>query len=269
MRRITIMFFAVPCLFLFADCGLESFYFLDAPVTDGHSYPTYDSSDPLSFCFRFMTAEQSENNSQYIGSGAEFSFKGTEVYYKIYNNFNTMKSNENTIDNLNTSSTASVSAAADRLLGSFRYQPLCFTGGSDVVSETPFVAASGTDRYVYIKLNDYGSSDDYKSSICIGDHSFDSFESASSVMEKGIAVRPVRKLDKPYGFNFNADDEDNNPLPVKDDPDVNLSETPSEEGKWYVDMYAFSYGSDTTPTPSYSRVLFLGSITITESDYNN
>ena len=226
-------------------------------------------ADP--FCFRFITTEQSDNNSQYIGSDSAFNFKGTEVYYKIYNNHSDMTSRENTIDSLNTSSSSSASLIVDKLIKTYGYQPLCFTADSDEVRcSTPFIRAKGDNRYVYIRLNDYGTSETFQSGICVGDISFDDY---NPVYDYGkfyglAAVRPVRRMDKPYGFNFNSGDEDYNPLPQKDDPDTYLNDSASEEGKWYVDMYAFSSGSDVTLTTSYSNVLFLGSITISEADYN-
>ncbi|MBQ4025563.1 MAG: hypothetical protein II611_09265, partial [Treponema sp.] len=68
-------------------------------------------------------------------------------------------------------------------------------------------------------------------------------------------------------FNFGQDD--NNPLPKSSDEDVNYSGYSSESGVWYVDMYAVSVGRDVSYATSYSKVLFLGSVKILESDYKN
>ncbi|MBQ2481529.1 MAG: hypothetical protein II516_09795, partial [Treponema sp.] len=83
----------------------------------------------------------------------------------------------------------------------------------------------------------------------------------------GQPVMPRRYINSNYGFNFGQDD--NNPLPKNGDADVNYSSSSSDSGTWYVDMYAVSVGRDTSYSTSYSKVLFLGSVKIQESDYSD
>ena len=230
-------------LLLLEACGLDTFYYLDPPITDGHtSY--YTTEDGIYRYFSFVTNEESSlgDNDQYFSSSSELVFLGTEVYYKIYNNYSTMVSAENAIDSLNSSS-SNYAAAAESLIESRGYKPLKFSSGSFI----PLVEAgsSPNNRHVYIRLNDYGTEVDYN----------------------GQPVMPRRYINSNYGFNFGQDD--NNPLPKNGDADVNYSSSSSDSGTWYVDMYAVSVGRDTSYSTSYSKVLFLGSVKIQESDYSD
>ncbi|MBR6144064.1 MAG: hypothetical protein IKQ23_07260, partial [Treponema sp.] len=152
-------------LLLLEACGLDTFYYLDPPITDGHtSY--YTTEDGIYRYFSFVTNEESSlgDNDQYFSSSSELVFLGTEVYYKIYNNYSTMVSAENAIDSLNSSS-SNYAAAAESLIESRGYKPLKFSSGSFI----PLVEAgsSPNNRHVYIRLNDYGTEVDYSKGICI------------------------------------------------------------------------------------------------------
>lgn len=260
------LFCAAACFFLFTACGLETFYFLDPPVSTGHNVD-YNSSDPMSRYFSFRTTETG-NNSELP---SDFSFQGTEVYYKIFNNYNTMKNYEATIDNLNTSTSSSAADAANKLK-SYGYQTLKLDQGS----AEPLIRQDGRDRYVYIRLTDLDDASVYQNIIFISASAMSSYitetepdpNDPSQPSQESTIIRvvgkPRRSINSSYGFNFDRKDPDNNPLPVKDDADTVLSDEGTEEGMWYVDMYAVSQGMDTTFTTSYSRVLFLGSLSIEE-----
>ena len=69
VRGLSFMLFAF-CLFLFASCGLESFYYLDPPKED--RLVLYTNSDRTLDYFSFRTNEGSEPN---ISLG-EFEFLG-------------------------------------------------------------------------------------------------------------------------------------------------------------------------------------------------
>ena len=256
---------AFAFLLLLESCGLDSFYYLDPPVTDGHtSY--YTTEDGIYRYFSFVTNEESSlgDNDQYFSSSSELVFLGTEVYYKIYNNYSTMVSAENAIDSLNSSS-SNYAAAAENLIESRGYKPLKFSSGSFI----PLVEAGSSpdNRHVYIRLNDYGTEVDYSKGICISNHPMDKYSPADALMHNGQPVMPSRNINSSYGFNFGQDD--NNPLPKNGDADVTYSGSSSESGSWYVDMYAVSIGRDTSYSTSYSKVLFLGSVKISESDYED
>ena len=252
-------------LLLLEACGLDTFYYLDPPITDGHtSY--YTTEDGIYRYFSFVTNEESSlgDNDQYFSSSSELVFLGTEVYYKIYNNYSTMLSVENAIDSLNSSS-SNYAAAAESLIESRGYKPLKFSSGSFI----PLVEAgsSPNNRHVYIRLNDYGTEVDYSKGICISSQPMDRYSPADALMHNGQPVMPRRYINSNYGFNFGQDD--NNPLPRNGDADVNYSGSASESGSWYVDMYAVSVGRDTSYSTSYSKVLFLGAVKISEGDYTD
>ena len=251
-------------LLLLEACGLDTFYYLDPPITDGHT--SYYDTESIRRYFSFVTNEESSlgDNDQYFSSSSELVFLGTEVYYKIYNNYSTMVSAENAIDSLNSSS-SNYAAAAESLIESRGYKPLKFSSGSFV----PLVEAgsSPNNRHVYIRLNDYGTEVDYSKGICISSQPMDRYSPADALMHNGQPVMPRRYINSNYGFNFGQDD--NNPLPRNGDADVNYSGSASESGSWYVDMYAVSVGRDTSYSTSYSKVLFLGSVKIQESDYSD
>ena len=261
-NKISFLIFIMNCFILFNfSCGLESFYYLDPPKTDGHINDA-SSSDAVLRYFSFLTTETGEN-SQYINSSFDFSFQGTEVYYKIYNDYDTMLSVESYIDNLNLDD--DVSNVAEILIDSKGYVPLATSMGN----VSPLIPAVGTNRYVYIRLNDLDS-DAYRSVICVSNEALSNYDE-SKIISPGPFF-PRRSINMKYGFNFNSEDEDYNPLPKEGDEDVTWTSVSSgesdEEGLWYVDMYAVSKGRDSSYTTSYSKVLFLGSVVINESDYN-
>ena len=259
---------AFAFLLLLESCGLDTFYYLDPPITDGNT-PYYNTEDGVKKYFCFITNEDSSlgDNDQYFSSSSELVFLGTEVYYKIYNNYSTMLSAENAIDSLNSSS-SNYAAAAENLIESRGYKPLKFSSGSFV----PLVEAgsSPNNRHVYIRLSDLSKSNtevDFQQGICISNQKMDKYYPANALMHNGQPVMPRRYINSNYGFNFGQDD--NNPLPKNGDADVTYSSSSSESGSWYVDMYAVSIGRDTSYSTSYSKVLFLGAVKIQESDYDD
>lgn len=250
------------CLFSFLNfgCGLDSFYYLDPPLQINEPY--YSGSDPLTRYFSFQTNEStatSEVNSGYLNASSSFIFSGTEVYYKIYNNYSTMLSVESRVDSYNSDST-NVSGSAEYLINTKGYVTLNTSSGNI----SPLIPATGENRYCYIRLMDYGNNVAYQNIICIGSQQF-SYYDPNNVISN--TYYPRRSINSEYGFNFNSDDE-NNPLPVQGDDDFEYSSTASESGVWYVDMYAISVGRDDTFSRSYSKAERLGSITIYESDYD-
>lgn len=253
------------CFFLLGSCGLESYYFLEPPY-EGNNVPDGNNSDKPLMYFSFVTQES--ENAEYI-NGSEFKFKGTEIYYKIFNNYNEMVNWQNEIDRLN--SGTNYTAAFEKLTSSsYNYQKLNLS--CDVVLD-PLIAATGDNRYVYIRLNDYGTEESFRNGICIGNDSLSEYDEASAMKVKGEIVYPRRTdgASVKHGFNFCPSDgaDDDNPVPSENDIDVQYNSTPTNEGTWYVDMYAVSVGVDNSFNYSYSKVLHLGSIFIEESDYKD
>lgn len=250
------------CLFSFLNfgCGLDNFYYLDEPLQINEPY--YSGSDPLTRYFSFQTNESaatSEVNASYLNASSSFIFSGTEVYYKIYNNYSTMLSVQKNVDSY-TSDSTTASSAAYYLIEREKYVQLNTSSGNI----SPLVHVTGENKYCYIRLMDYGNNIAYQNVICIGSQQFSYYDPNNAISN---TYYPRRSIDSKYGFNFNSDDE-NNPLPVQGDEDFNYSSTASESGVWYVDMYAISAGRDESFSWSYSSPLRLGSITIYESDYD-
>lgn len=292
-RQITffLLFLSAALTFLLklSGCGLEEFYYLEPPRTDGHTaYST--TQDKTTNYFSFITTESGFNASYIKNSpsyaGSEFECLGTEVYYKIYNASSSVSSVADRISSLN-SSTSSSTSAAEYLTETAGYKTLRLLPKYD----TPLITATGQNRYVYIRLSDYSTEFDFKNVVRVGDKGMKSWEpryekdengEEKNIYEENPALDPtwvgfpLRHLDSDYGFNFydgydkNKDDypypKPNGPVPLTGDDDVRL-DTADESGIWYVDMYAATIGHDSTYTYSYSKVLHLGTITIDESDY--
>lgn len=234
--------FLCLCACLYSGCGLDTYNYVDPPTSGGHTIH-YTNEDNTQKYFCFKTTEPD--------SESEFTFKGTEVYYLIYNNVAAMQSMESSIDSM------AASSAAERLI-SFGYRPLQLSGEA---TPSPLISAAGQSQYVYIRLTDYNTdnSPDYQSAVCVG----------ASEMNKFVASRllgfPRRYAGVRYGFNFGKDGD--NPVPVSGDSDTYFSSSATTEGTYYIDMYAVGVGLDTTSnSKSYSEVLRLGSIVVRKSD---
>lgn len=246
-------FFLIVLAFTSSSCGLDTLYELQPPHSDGHILNYTNADRPLDY-FSLITNESGENGNY---DDSDFRFLGTEIYYKIYTSASTMESAVTSINNLNT--TSDISAAATNIINSRKYMTLSLDSGHP----TPLIEYTRRNKYVYIRLNKITGTDAYRDSIFTGRTTMkQAGEEGSTLL--GL---PRRSFNSKYGFNFNSKDSINNPLPANGDEDVNWSGEPSN-GTWYVDMWAVSVGRDSTYTPSYSKVLHLGSVTIKESYYD-
>lgn len=234
---------------VFTGCGLETFYYLDPPVLSGTEI-SYTSDDRASHVFELTTNEASNSA---MGDG--FLFRGTEIYYKIYNNSSAMVSVNKAIDSLNSSS--DISAAALRLINTYNYRTLTYAG---TVAPSPLVTSSGSNTKVQIRLSDYGSDYSFRNVVRMSPS-----VGVVSWTDKG---RPRRFIGNSYGFNFNRKDSSNNPLPVEGDSDYTCSSSFTSSGVYYVDVYAVAMGYDTSFSASYSRVVHLGAVKINSAWYD-
>ncbi len=247
---------------ILSACGLDTFYYLDSPLFST-SPVTTDNEELVKNFFSCRTNEESSsgNNHLYFDSSSDFRFLGTEIYYKIYNNKNTMLSVESTVDNM-ISSTTSYSSAADYLIETKGYKSLKISSGS-----TPFplvkATSSPNNRHVYIRLNN-SDNGDFRSAICIGESPMTCYVGGTSLSVGGVEVAPRRNSNSAHGFDFSTSDEAN-PVPSDGDSDVEYSSSATESGVWFVDMYAVSVGRDATYTNSYSQPYRMGAIKITVS----
>lgn len=229
IRNISSLFFT-GCLILFnLSCGLDTFYVIDGP-TNVIEPPSYDKYDRSSHYFDFYTVDKDYDDN--------IKFLGTEVYYKIYKSSSRLRSEVSDINTIATRSD-SASAAAERMIQSYKYQVLRAAGHEDQVVLIPTV---GYNQRVNIRLSTY--------TVFPAQISIDGSESI------GI---PVRNLPNSPGFNFSNSIPDS--IPKSEDVDVNTSGS-SSSTDWYISLFAVAVGQDYTYSPIYSNVLYLGSVYI-------
>lgn len=234
--------FFVMCLilfnftFIFAGCGLDTFYFVQAPVQVGN-IPVLDNIDVYSKTFQFDTQEG-------VGSSG-FSIVGTDVYYKIYTNKSDWENEKKELIRLSENDTA---YAADKLVGGYgyNYQRLIYSGCDDSV----LIPFTGTSRNIKIRLTDYSDIDDFKACFKIND--------------VAVGVPPLRFNGK--SFNFGRVDKKD--VPVVGDADVKGGAVPGDN-KWYVCLFAVAKGHDAAYTNYYSNIAYLGSVTIDGNNRDN
>lgn len=239
------------CLFCFSGCGLDEYYVLDAPSYT-QNIPTYSSLFDTRY-FSFNTYES--GMSEYLKSDSAFKFLGTEIYYKIYNNYSTMQSNDSSISSLNSST--NYSSAASAMIETYGFKQL----GTSAGTITPLIKATGSNRRVYIRLMNYQSSADFAAKIVVYT---DTSETTPDTTFDANGKIPMRSGNK-YTFDFGRSSKDTkNAVPADGDTDVTYSSSKSEgyENCFFVDMYAVAVGRDTTYTRYYSHVLHLGAVAI-------
>jgi len=246
---IIIFFLPVPVFF---SCGLDTYIVMRNPETVVHS-PSYDTTDYAERYFEFRTNE--DTGSFYPD---DFVFIGTDVYYKIYNNISTLNSERSTLvslSNSTSSANAPVKMTDPESSGGYGYQPLRCAQRRDSVL---IPARPGSNQSVFIRLTDYLTMDDFAARIMVDD----------VPLGGGSSSVPIRNLDA-RTFNFGRSGNESNKIPASGDLDVKFSSSATEEGCWYVAMFAVGVGRDVTYTTYYSNILYLGTVTITEgSEYN-
>lgn len=261
MRKKIFRYLFVFFLPLFFGCGLDNFYYLDPPLHGGHVAYYNSSEDILNFC-SCLTNESSSTGVNYMYFGAsDFYFLGTEIYYKIFNNISTLQSVESSVSSM-ISNTSSYTSAVDYLIGSRGFKTLGVSDGK--ISPLIKPSSGRTNQYVYIRLDNYNDTD-YRSGICVGNSSSNKWTEEKSLKVNGKNVTPVR-YGTGCGFDFSRTGKNNSPIPKKGDDDVEFSETPTEDGVWYVLMYAASVGRDTNYSESYSQPYLMGELAIREKD---
>jgi hypothetical protein len=235
---------AVLFLLLFGSCGIEVYYSLEPPsarmfVSGGLS--------PNLREFSFYTNDAGNVSSV---------FKGTDVYYKLYNNLSDLNNETASINAAN----AEYSSNGYNSMASRGYRQLDTPSHPDVLF--PQAAAN---RTVLIRLFDEAPWDtvaltyDFPALITV----------SAGPAPPGIPARPLRRA-KGQGFDFYIDSypvPTDNPAdwddpPVQGDSDALVSSSPTAANRWYVCAYAVSVGQDTYLTPLYSQLLHLGYIQI-------
>lgn len=229
------------CFFLFilnlSSCGLETLYYLEPPKVS-HDVPFGNEDRELAY-FKFYTGENA--------SVSDFEFIGTYVYYRI---FNSRSDAEVTISSISANNSSSeISAAANYIRNSAKYHTLLDETGKEVCIED-------NNILVEIRLNSYNENED-----------------EALILKNNTRIGiPKRNLTgaKKLGFDFSKDiDTLNNPVPAKGDADVVFNDTEIGSGEWYVDVWAFNVGRDSSYTYSYSKAVHLGCVLIKEEYYSH
>lgn len=257
MKLLKLFFFHFfSCILLFlSSCGLDEYYEINAPYIRNND-PDYETGYDNRY-FSFVTNDSDSG----VEAGAGFSFLGTAIYYKIYNNYTTMASDISTIDSLSTST--NYLNAANKVVEGLTYQQLAIENADDYV---PLVKSSSDkkNQAVWIRLMNYQYQEDDPSS----NQAFRARIEVDNVF-KGCPMR-VGGV-KSFDFGRTSENEDRNVVPQEGDVDVRFSSSWSDEDEtiWYVNLYAIAVGRDTTYTTYYSNVLHLGSVSINAAEIDN
>ena len=182
------------CLFLFnLSCGLDTFEVIEAPYqttkkpehNDVEEIQSYENKE-----FEFFTNE--------TGNYSEITFLGTEVYYKIYNNFQTMYNERSGLITASESTSTSVSATQS-LISKYKKLRVSNEQKTDLlIPKSP----SNSPIKVNIRLTDYDAN--WCAKVLVNDNPINSDYEHS---------RPLRNMDSESTFNFDRDG-DNNKIPA-------------------------------------------------------
>lgn len=216
-------------IFFLSACGLDTFYYLDSPISlyfidEAASL----SNDPSVHYVSFLTT------SNVDGSDV---FQGTSVYYMIYNSPSLLLSDKASIENINENNSEQ---GMNRLI-QWGYQALT----TSQIHTVNLVPSSTGITVVSIRLYDE-----------------DGNPAEMKIDEKNEGV-PLRAFEnKTFSFNANAQPDSPDSVPREGDSDVRFSAS-SPTSTWYVALYAVSTGMSPSLTPVYSQVTYLGSLAIT------
>lgn len=249
-------FFCV-CLLLFntfflCTCGLDKYEYIESPEYLIHR--PYETSSYDEKYFEFRT--KPSNNTM---------FKGTAVYYRIYNSLSKMNTDVGAITNY-IYSEDNKAKAAEKLLSTNEknqgFKPLLYTGYTESI-----LIEDNAEHNVRIRLSDYQYYEDEENS--------EEAYKACLIFDRGTAVerseRPIRNVDN-LTFNFGRySTETNSRIPDAEDLDVCYSETTSEDdaNRWYVPMFAIGVAMDASYTYNYSVPLYLGFVIINDNEVDN
>lgn len=153
--KINFLVFFVLVEVFFMSCGLEETIKVEPPVKTV-STPLYSDTDYSNRYCGFVTVE--EKNS-------EIEFTGTEIYYKIYNNYSALTSQRSAITSVNTASNGT--AAATKLIETYKFQTL--RTYPEIEDIAVFVPSENSDRVIIFRPKSYKGQEEY-----LGD-AFESF----------------------------------------------------------------------------------------------
>lgn len=218
-------------LFLFVSCGIDYYIYL-YPVVDRNPDPctsyenpeTYDINNNL---FGFKTRDSANSSIS--------NYQGYMVYYRIYNNSDTMLSDMNYINNYN--SNDDYKANIISYIENRNFKRLYCENQSFAA---PLINKSNSDRTVKIRLV---SEQDYGTGITINDV---------------LLGTPIRNISSsPYNPEYFFDTDKFS----QEDSDISFTQGDvnfEDVDTWYVSAYVLTYGIDDVYSPVYSSALWLG-----------
>lgn len=236
-------------LFLNTSCGLEEYYYLDSP-REYNNMPSVDRYSDTDYTDRYFEFRTNETDLlDYLENDSDFRFMGTDVYYKIYNNYDTMISERSS---LSSASLNNEYSAASKLIDTYKYLPLKYEGQSVLT----LIPATGKNQRVYIRLSNY-QNDSYSSRLLIDG------------VNKG-ALRRNPAVGGSFDFGRNAYGSSNiHKIPDSSDADVKYSSSFTNPGKWYIPLYAVAMGRDSNYSYTYSNIFYLGTVCIDQNSEDN
>jgi len=246
-------------LFLNTSCGLDQYVYVDSPYYTNHE-PAVEKNSLSDYDTSYFDFYTNENGmKEFISGSSDFIFIGTEVYYKIYNSYDKMNSDKNSLYSLSVNNEY---AAAEKLInttsaGGYQYLPLRVEG----YNESVLVPATGTNRRVYIRLTDYLSEAAYAAKVTLNNTPI----GGTSVPKRNMQVGG-------YSFNFGRKNKGNTQeykVPEKDEADVYYDSSITNNGKWYVSLYAVAIGRNSDYSMSYSNICYLGTVCIDANSEDN
>lgn len=255
--RKSILYFLIISLFL-CSCGLYEYGtdMLYAPYDS--AYRTGENA-PDARDFVFTTADDYNGTQLNSPNNENPNYKGTLIYYKIYNSESAMNSERSSIS----SSNSEFSSNGAKKLISLGYKQLKFYDKKKNRSDFYTIPKKNEDVTVSIRFVKEGAESDelaLKAGFYLGNKQETGTDSNGEIYDK-IPYRNIGSEDKDFDF-FN-DEIDN--LPKEDDEDVLLSDNSDvEDGVFYIAGYAMSYGMNEFFNNIYSQVTSLGYIIIVE-----
>ncbi len=209
----------VLCLVFFnLSCGLDIIEYYEPPyVTINPPEPENIDSNQKYISFR---TNNSENTS--------ISFKGTNVFYKIYNNREDARNDRDRLKSISQNDYSGTSA--ETLITNYKYAML---NNSNILCPK---RESGSDYDVRIDFTD---------------------SNKFALIINGDEQKPLRAVEN-YEFNFDSSywTYDN-----ERDFDVKYNSS-SATDVWYVQFFAASIGLSSTLNEQYSNIVYLGCISL-------
>ena len=209
----------VLCLVFFnLSCGLDIIEYYEPP------YVTINPPEP----------ENIDSNQKYISfstndsENTSISFKGTNVFYKIYNNREDARNDRDRLKSISQNDYSGTSA--ETLITNYKYAML---NNSNILCPK---RESGSDYDVRIDFTD---------------------SNKFALIINGDEQKPLRAVEN-YEFNFDSSywTYDN-----ERDFDVKYNSS-SATDVWYVQFFAASIGLSSTLNEQYSNIVYLGCISL-------